>query len=45
MTEAYGWQGRTIVGSDGEKIGKVKEIYEDQHSGKPEWATVSSGLF
>ena len=23
MTNAYEWQGRTIVGSDGEKIGKI----------------------
>ena len=23
------WQGRTIVDSDGEKIGKISEIYED----------------
>lgn len=45
MTEAYAWQGRAIVGSDGEQIGTVKEVYEDQHTGKPEWATVSSGLF
>ncbi len=45
MTEAYEWQGRTMVGSDGEKIGKIHEIYEDPDTGKPEWATVSSGLF
>ena len=45
MTQAYGWQGRTMVGSDGEKIGKITEIYEDPNTGKPEWATVSSGLF
>ena len=45
MTDAYQWQGRTMVGSDGEKIGKIAEIYEDPHTGKPEWATVSSGLF
>lgn len=45
MTEAYEWQGRTVLGSDGEKIGNVKEIYEDQSTGKPEWATVSGGLF
>jgi uncharacterized protein (TIGR02271 family) len=44
MTEAYEWQGRTIVGSDGEKIGKVSEIYLDGETNKPEWATVSSGL-
>ena len=45
MTEAYEWQGRTMIGSDGEKIGKISEIYEDPQTGKPEWATVSSGLF
>jgi uncharacterized protein (TIGR02271 family) len=45
MTEAYGWQGRTVIGSDGEKIGKISEIFEDSATGEPEWATVSSGLF
>jgi uncharacterized protein (TIGR02271 family) len=45
MTEAYDWQGRTILGSDGEKIGKVDEVYLDENTGKPEWATVKSGLF
>jgi uncharacterized protein (TIGR02271 family) len=45
MTEAYEWQGRTIVGRDGEKIGKVSEIYFDGETDKPEWATVNSGLF
>jgi uncharacterized protein (TIGR02271 family) len=45
MTDAYQWHGRTMIGSDGEKIGKISEIYEDPQTGKPEWATVSSGLF
>jgi sporulation protein YlmC with PRC-barrel domain len=45
MTEAYEWQGRTVVGSDGEKIGKVSEIYLDERTHKPESATASSGLF
>jgi uncharacterized protein (TIGR02271 family) len=45
MTDAYTWQGRELLGSDGEKIGTVKEIYEDTATGKPEWALVSSGLF
>ncbi|HEY2656855.1 MAG TPA: PRC and DUF2382 domain-containing protein [Solirubrobacteraceae bacterium] len=45
MTEAYGWKGRNIVGSDGEKIGKLSEVYDDRETGEPEWATVSSGLF
>ncbi len=45
MTEAYDWKGRTMVDSDGEKLGKISEIYEDPQTGKPEWATVSSGMF
>ncbi len=45
MTEVHEWHGRTVVGSDGEKIGKLSEIYEDRQTGKPEWATVSGGLF
>jgi uncharacterized protein (TIGR02271 family) len=45
VTEAYEWQGRTVIGQDGEKIGTVKDVYTDYQTGKPEWATVSSGLF
>ena len=45
VTDAYTWQGRDLVGADGEKIGSVKEIYEDDRTGKPEWALVTSGLF
>jgi uncharacterized protein (TIGR02271 family) len=45
MTDAYQWHGRSIVGMDGERIGKITDIYEDPATGKPEWATVSSGLF
>ena len=45
MTDAYTWQGRDLIGSDGEKIGTIKEIYEDMHSKKPEWGLVSSGFF
>lgn len=45
MTDAYTWQGRELLGSDGEKIGSLKEIYEDATTGKPEWALVTSGFF
>jgi sporulation protein YlmC with PRC-barrel domain len=41
--EAYELPGRTIVGSDGETLGKVDGIYLDDRTKKPEWATVSSG--
>ena len=45
MTEAYEWRGRTVVDSEGDKIGKLDEIYLDQETGKPEWALVNTGLF
>ena|SRR5436309_2455124 len=45
VTDAYTWQGRDLLGGDGERIGSIKEIYEDQRTGKPEWALVTSGLF
>jgi uncharacterized protein (TIGR02271 family) len=45
MTEAYAWKGRTMIGSDDQKIGNITEIYEDPNTGKPEWATVSTGMF
>ena len=37
--------GRTAVGSDGDKIGKIGQIYVDEVTGQPEWVTVSTGLF
>jgi uncharacterized protein (TIGR02271 family) len=45
ITEAYDWKGRELLGSDGDSIGKIGEIYLDEHTGKPEWATVHTGLF
>jgi uncharacterized protein (TIGR02271 family) len=44
--EAVGsWRGRNAVGSEGEKIGKIEEIYMDAETGKPEWLAVTTGLF
>jgi uncharacterized protein (TIGR02271 family) len=45
MTDVYEWQGRTVVGEDGDKIGTIKDIYVDHQTGKPEWASVAGGLF
>ena len=45
MTDAYTWRGRELLGSDGGKIGDIKEIYEDTRTGKPEWGLITSGLF
>ena len=38
-------RGLEVVDRDGDKIGKVDEIYLDQHSDKPEWLAVKTGLF
>ncbi|NIZ90373.1 DUF2382 domain-containing protein [Kineococcus rubinsiae] len=37
--------GATVTGRDGDKIGKVDEVYLDNASGQPEWVSVKTGLF
>ncbi len=37
--------GVTVNGSDGEKIGKVAEVYLDDKTSKPEWVAVKTGMF
>ena len=39
------WQGATMVGPDGDKIGTIEAIYLDDQTGEPEWALVNTGLF
>src|SRR5438034_9781163 len=39
------WQGRTMVDPAGDKLGTIADIYLDDETGQPEWATVTSGLF
>jgi hypothetical protein len=36
--------GSTAVGPDG-KLGTVGEVYLDDETGRPEWATVRTGMF
>ena len=37
--------GGTVVGPDGDKIGKVSQVFLDDQTGNPEWVTVTTGLF
>jgi uncharacterized protein (TIGR02271 family) len=37
--------GQTLYGGDGDKIGTVGQVYLDDETGRPEWVTVSTGLF
>ena len=45
-TETAGaWRGHELIDRDGQKIGKIAEVYLDQHTGEPAWVTVKTGLF
>ena len=37
--------GLTATDADGDKIGQVGQVYLDEGTGKPEWVTVSTGMF
>ena len=37
--------GADLISSDGDKIGRIGQIYLDDQTGQPEWATVNTGLF
>ena len=38
-------EGSTLFDSSGDKVGKVGQVYLDDHSGQPSWVTVSTGFF
>src|SRR3954469_18652543 len=44
-TEVLSWRGQDALDSDGDKIGKIEEIYLDAQTDEPEWALVNTGLF
>jgi hypothetical protein len=44
MNDSQDWRGRFVIDSDGDKIGRVEEVYPDG-TGNPEWAIVDTGLF
>jgi uncharacterized protein (TIGR02271 family) len=39
------WRDQDLHGSDGEKLGRIEEIYLDAETREPEWALVTTGLF
>jgi hypothetical protein len=38
------WHGKTLVDRDGEKIGKLEDVYVDVETDLPQFATVKEGL-
>src|SRR3954469_13465773 len=43
--DVLSWRGLDMVDADGDKIGKIDEIYLDADTNEPEWAVVKTGLF
>ncbi|AKT50711.1 DUF2382 domain-containing protein [Arsenicicoccus sp. oral taxon 190] len=37
--------GGVVVDNNGDKIGKVGDVYNDDRTGRPSWVTVNTGLF
>ena len=37
--------GGTVIGRSGDQLGKIGQIFLDDHTGEPAWVTVSTGLF
>jgi uncharacterized protein (TIGR02271 family) len=45
VQEATQMRGMTAVDRDGDKIGKIDDVYLDQDTGRPEWLAIGGGLF
>jgi uncharacterized protein (TIGR02271 family) len=44
-TQATQFIGTDLHDRDGDKVGAIREIFEDTQTGRPEWAAVSTGFF
>jgi sporulation protein YlmC with PRC-barrel domain/uncharacterized membrane protein YqjE len=40
---AFDWEGETVLDRDGEKVGKIEEIFLVEETGRPEWALIKVG--
>jgi sporulation protein YlmC with PRC-barrel domain len=38
------WHGKTLIDRDGEKIGKLEDVYVDVETDEPQFATVKEGV-
>ena len=43
--DVLSWRDRDLIDNDGDKIGKIDDIYLDRETDEPEWAVVTTGLF
>jgi hypothetical protein len=45
LTDMVGSGTGSVVGSTGERIGKVAQVFLDDQTGRPEWVTAKAGMF
>jgi uncharacterized protein (TIGR02271 family) len=45
LDQARELMGGTAMSSDGDSLGRIGQVYLDDQTGQPEWATVSTGVF
>jgi uncharacterized protein (TIGR02271 family) len=45
VEDRIAWRGHELVDANGDKIGRIEDIYVDTQSNQPEWAVVKTGLF
>jgi sporulation protein YlmC with PRC-barrel domain len=45
VEEVRAWVGRSMIDSDGKRLGEITDIYLDRETDRPEWAVVRTGLF
>lgn len=45
VEEVRSWIGRTVLDPSGHKVGTVSQIFVDDATNSPEWATVNTGFF
>ncbi|CAN5874917.1 PRC and DUF2382 domain-containing protein [soil metagenome] len=45
QTTYQDWIGHQVVDQDGEKVGKIEELYLDDATGAPEWLAIKTGMF
>lgn len=38
-------RGDAVFSSDGDRIGKIEEVYDDEATGRPEWIGIGVGAF
>jgi uncharacterized protein (TIGR02271 family) len=45
VEERIAWRGHDLIDANGDKVGRIEDIYVDTQTNQPEWAVVKTGLF